>query len=306
MTSLAGCSGESFASILRSLGYVSEQRKGPAISVPLETGAAAGPQATLDTELAPAPSCGVDAPPVLDVGEPHLEAQVGAGRLAEAAVLVPEAVPPPCGSAPLNAPEEAAGGLVTSEALHSQPDATGPANSEAAAVEEPLIEIWRPHRQQHPRRPEARSRKKPFERRERTPAAVCAAAPETAVQDAPPRETVAGEPPLDSAGTGVTARARDQIVSPPTAFKGRHKPIGERSGSEQKPRFGGHRGRGHEGEHKRPGTGEQGERRGERFGAREKRPSERPPDPDSPFAKLLVLKAQLEEKTRREKDNQEG
>ena len=35
MTSLAGCSGEAFASILRSLSYVSESRKGPAITVPL-------------------------------------------------------------------------------------------------------------------------------------------------------------------------------------------------------------------------------------------------------------------------------
>ena len=35
MTSLAGCSGEAFASILRSLGYVAEQRKGPAITVAL-------------------------------------------------------------------------------------------------------------------------------------------------------------------------------------------------------------------------------------------------------------------------------
>ncbi len=35
MTSLVGCSGEGFASILRSLGYVSEQRKGPAITLPL-------------------------------------------------------------------------------------------------------------------------------------------------------------------------------------------------------------------------------------------------------------------------------
>ena len=35
MTSLAGCSGESFASILRALGYVPEHRKGPAITVAL-------------------------------------------------------------------------------------------------------------------------------------------------------------------------------------------------------------------------------------------------------------------------------
>ena len=35
MTSLAGCSGDSFASILRALGYVPEHRKGPAITVAL-------------------------------------------------------------------------------------------------------------------------------------------------------------------------------------------------------------------------------------------------------------------------------
>ena len=40
MTSLVGCAGEDFASILRSLGYVSVKRPGPAITVPL--GAAAG------------------------------------------------------------------------------------------------------------------------------------------------------------------------------------------------------------------------------------------------------------------------
>ena len=35
MTSLAGCSGEAFASILKSLGFHMETRPGPAITVPL-------------------------------------------------------------------------------------------------------------------------------------------------------------------------------------------------------------------------------------------------------------------------------
>jgi ATP-dependent RNA helicase SUPV3L1/SUV3 len=43
MTSLAGCSGESFGSILRSLGYVMESRPGPAITVPLVPAAAREP-----------------------------------------------------------------------------------------------------------------------------------------------------------------------------------------------------------------------------------------------------------------------
>jgi ATP-dependent RNA helicase SUPV3L1/SUV3 len=223
-------------------------------------------------------------------------------------VLMPEPVSPPCESTPLDAAKAAANELETNQAPQAQPDAIGAANSvEAAAAEEPLIEIWRPHRQQHPRRPpEARTRKKPFERRDRAPAAgVPATAPEAAAQEAPPRETVAGEPP-DSAGAGIAALAQDQTASPPRTFKGRHKVSGERGEGEQKPRFGGHRGRKHAGEQNRPGVAEQGERRGERFGTREKRQSERPPDPDSPFAKLLVLKAQLEEKTRQAKDNQES
>ena len=43
MTSLVGCSGEAFASILKSLGYGSEKRKGPAITVPLVAPAATTP-----------------------------------------------------------------------------------------------------------------------------------------------------------------------------------------------------------------------------------------------------------------------
>ena len=43
MTSLVGCSGEQFASILRALGYVSDKRPGPAITVPLLPKAAVEP-----------------------------------------------------------------------------------------------------------------------------------------------------------------------------------------------------------------------------------------------------------------------
>ncbi|MGP0057823.1 MAG: helicase-related protein [Beijerinckiaceae bacterium] len=43
MTSLTGCSGESFATILRSLGYTSTSRQGPAITVPLLAAAPTAP-----------------------------------------------------------------------------------------------------------------------------------------------------------------------------------------------------------------------------------------------------------------------
>ena len=56
MTSLAGCSGESFASILKSLSYVSEQRPGPAITVPILPKASTQPirPAVATVEAAPA------------------------------------------------------------------------------------------------------------------------------------------------------------------------------------------------------------------------------------------------------------
>ncbi|MGE3245658.1 MAG: helicase-related protein [Beijerinckiaceae bacterium] len=53
MTSLAGCSGEDFAGILRSLGYVLDRRKGPAITAPIIQ---AAPTAPVNADAAPAAS----------------------------------------------------------------------------------------------------------------------------------------------------------------------------------------------------------------------------------------------------------
>ena len=88
MTSLAGCSGESFASILRALGYVSEQRKGPSITVPLLRAAPAGHQAPHEAELAEAAAAaGPDAPSGPEAMEPPLETQPNAEPPAEAAAV---------------------------------------------------------------------------------------------------------------------------------------------------------------------------------------------------------------------------
>ena len=54
MTSLCGCAGEDFASILRSLGYVAEKRPGAAITVPLAKSAPVQP-ATVQPAAAVAP-----------------------------------------------------------------------------------------------------------------------------------------------------------------------------------------------------------------------------------------------------------
>jgi ATP-dependent RNA helicase SUPV3L1/SUV3 len=81
MTSLVGCSGDDFASILKSLGYVVDRRAGPAITVPLA--ALAAPRS--------APVAGADttdgtSPPVPDGGAPS-----GSDTAAEAAAATAEA-----------------------------------------------------------------------------------------------------------------------------------------------------------------------------------------------------------------------
>ena len=76
MTSLVGCSGEDFASILRSLGYVSETRPGPAITVPLVPAASTEPAARATPPEAPV-SASVETP----------EAEAAQGEDAPAAEL---------------------------------------------------------------------------------------------------------------------------------------------------------------------------------------------------------------------------
>jgi ATP-dependent RNA helicase SUPV3L1/SUV3 len=211
----------------------------------------------------------------------------------------------------VNATEAASSDLATSEAVEAQLDTTGETLSgetgseETVAVEESPIEIWRPHRQQPHRRPEARSRKKPFVRRGAPTGVPAATNPEMAATAAPQVETVAGELP-GIAGTGKEAgEGQQQGGSPPTAFKDRHRRGSERGGSEQRQRSNQRRpGQAAEQNRSRPEERKTG--RGERFDVREKRPSERPPDPNSPFAKLLVLKARMEEQTRPEKDKQDS
>ena len=87
MTSLVGCSGEGFASILRSLGYASEQRKGFAITLPVlplaATAPAAGAAAEPDAVAASSDN------PDTDAGEPtdaeEANSDTAAPQLAEIA-----------------------------------------------------------------------------------------------------------------------------------------------------------------------------------------------------------------------------
>jgi ATP-dependent RNA helicase SUPV3L1/SUV3 len=301
MTSLAGCSGGSFASILRALGYVPEHRKGPAITSALR--AAAEPLAPHDAGLEPTPQCGLDTEPPPEQSactgqsvEPPGGALPGLYPISDTVDL-----DPPCAAALPDARPADASGAETSETGATEADGAK-SKPEPLPVEAPLIEIWRPHRQHHhARRPEPRMHKRHVPRREGTPAGASdTATRETSAPLAMLRNGAAAQSP-GSAGAGKAALAGAPSESRPNALQERRKDSGARGG-DQRPRFGAHRGYSQGGEQNRGGVGE---RREIRFGPSEKKTNERPPDPDSPFAKLLVLKARLEEKTHREKDNQD-
>ena len=89
-------------------------------------------------------------------------------QTAEASEPGPEAIAPPCCSLPMDE-KSAASGLAASVAAPVEPDASeAPAPAAPVEAEVALIEIWRPFRQPHSRRPEAKAqRKKPFERQAR-------------------------------------------------------------------------------------------------------------------------------------------
>ncbi|WP_395666618.1 helicase-related protein [Methylocella sp.] len=129
MTSLAGCSGESFASILRSLGYVVDRRKGPAITVALLPAAPTAPLAAQPGAAAPA-----DAAPAGDAAAEDAVADdsIAAQQAGEAEAAGVEA--PADDAAPVEPPHMEAPHM---EAPHTEAPHTEapPADSSASAFE---------------------------------------------------------------------------------------------------------------------------------------------------------------------------
>lgn len=348
MTSLVGCAGEDFASILRSLGYVSVKRAGPAITVPLAPPPAAtepvkvaepAAEASATAEAADGVLAADAVVPAEESAAPEPEAAVpeavepvvadiAAPETADAPILteaelqqIPQPVPADMMSALPAAEAEPAAEIAdegqpaadtapASETVAEAQPAEADAPAEAAVAEVPaaaaepeMIEVWRPHRHQGGgRRPEQGNRgrregtpgerqpgfnrgergdrpnrdRRPDERRRDRPAAAAegqnaAGAPEGARQDRPPRHDQPRQDQSRRDQPQRNGRPDQQNRGPRPEFKR------DRDGQ-------------------RPG-GPRREERGERFQQPPKpRPAEREPDPDSPFAKLAALKAQLEGK----------
>ncbi|MGA9136337.1 MAG: helicase-related protein [Methylovirgula sp.] len=216
MTSLAGCAGESFASILRALGYVCERRQGPPISLATAQPVAESPAAEVP-ECAPA-----------EVTEVPSEAgPEPPSATAEVAEIAAQALPDP--SSP---PSEATTVENTSIA--------------ATLMDAAMIDIWRPHRP--PR----------LKHKQRTRA-------------------------TNGYGNGGTAR--------PQAMRLDREPAGQPDGPpaaravSPAPHPGGRKVR----------DLQSGERRQKKpLWASTEKSRDAAPDPNSPFAKLLALKEQME------------
>jgi ATP-dependent RNA helicase SUPV3L1/SUV3 len=339
MTSLVGCAGEDFASILRSLGYVSTKRPGPAVTVPLaappakpvavEPAAAEPAKAEDATGEQPAAdaTASSDAQPDEARAEPDTAAQLDqAGEPAAveeeapatdaSASETPDA--PNLTQAELEpAREPVPADLMSSLApAPSEPSAATDDEASVAAVgeaaatpaEPELIEVWRPHRHQGGRKPE------PGHRGQREGAgAPGERQPGGRRGDRPNRGPRPGGPRRDSETQVPATAAAAEGGAPPAARPEREPRRDERPRSGQRgPRPEGQgrseQGRPEQGRGPRPdfkrdgrpgGGGSGGPRRDDRGGERfqqppRPRPADREPDPDSPFAKLAALKAQLE------------
>jgi ATP-dependent RNA helicase SUPV3L1/SUV3 len=265
MTSLTGASGEDFASILRSLGYRMERRPKPAEPA----------QVTAPAEQVAAPvetASSADANPEVQSPTPEAEAAEHESALEVSHAAVQE---------PLEAALQPTADLVTAsptaeieetETAATPSNATAEASADVAPekpAEEPvMIEVWRPGRAGWPEG----ARRPRFKRREtgRHKAAEQGARrqPDAATAAVPAAPTDASPPSAEGAATEQPHAKRHQRhhrrPKPEQRFD---RPPRERERDRERP--------------PRP----------QRF---ERRERDKAPDPNSPFAKLAALKAQLE------------
>ncbi|MGU3358710.1 helicase-related protein [Methylobacterium sp. M6A4_1b] len=338
MTSLVGCSGEDFASILKSLGYAAETRPGPAITVPLLPAAptqpivpvAAASSAAESDENAPSEAAGEAAPESESAASAENAETEIAPDSTEDSVAVPEET-----AGEVSAAEEAVAESAVAEESQAQDSAAEPPVTSAEATEDaapqPVADAAAvAESAEHPTEgvetaePEATA----------PDASAEAIGVETAASaDAADGEASAAETPTEVATVEVWRLQRHQRSANPR----QNRPRGQgrdgaasRVAGEARPdhrRPGGPGGEGRDRPGAAPGERSEGGRRGgpgegrpeggrpqrrERFEPGRTRPErrdepraaprdeprpqrrERAPDPDSPFAKLAALKAQLE------------
>ena len=260
MTSLCGCAGEDFATILRALGYAMVSRPGPAMTI-----------APKPVEAAPEPasSAAVD-----------LQDAIMADALANLDEPAPEQTPSEESAPSASAAEPVTELTVEQTASELASPAEAVADAPAAEAAPEMVEIWRPQRQQrHAPRPD---RKKQFQR----PATQTAPAPVDG--EAPrPREERRSFGADKEGGEGRPRHGQRPPRRDGEVPSGEKRSFPKRDGA-NRPDNGGRPGKSFSG---KPYQGKGGQ---SSFQSAPPREVERKPDPDSPFAKLLALKAELE------------
>jgi len=349
MTSLVGCAGEDFASILRSLGYNSVKRPGPAITVPLAVApapvAAVEPTAEAPADPVAALNEGAEAAPAADAGTPVVEAaatetpaepeapivEQPAAETADAPILTEAELAPEPETAPEPVPADLMSSLpvVDEAAAEAEPGETAQADAPvtetaapveaatAAAPAEPeMIEVWRPHRPQGGRRTDNAGRRPDTRQGQPRDGAPGERQPGGRRPSRDDRRRDGNRPPVPAVAAGAEgAPAIDAAAPRPDRPPRRDdrprqdqprpdQPRQDQPRQDRPPRSGRpdqgrpEQGRGPRPDFKRdgrPGGPRRDDRNAERFVQPARpRPADREPDPDSPFAKLAALKAQLE------------
>ncbi len=264
MTSLTGASGEDFASILRSLGYRMERRPTPqepaqALSTLTETASDAEPASSTLTETASdaeLASSHADST-TAEAPSPEQVAASGDSAIATAdAAHVEEILQP---TPDLVTMDTQAGPEPAVQSAETAPEIAASASSQQADAEPVLVEVWRPGRAEGRHRehgPRHGAGKKARRHAHKRAVERPAAAPSSVAGDAV------------TAASAAEASAANEVHARP----------------QRPPR---HR-RGHEHRPDRP------QRERERSPVKRFERREKAPDPNSPFAKLAALKAQLE------------
>ncbi len=295
MTSLTGASGEDFASILRSLGYRMEKRPKP-VEKPAEQ-ATEAPAA----ESTQAPSATAEAGEMIDAAE--------ADPTPTVEVEAPAPEEPVAEQPAVESPVEVAAEAASEPVAETPVEAAAEAPKEAAAAEPEMIEVWRPGRVGGPRRENREANPRRRRRPDRQPAKTEGAPAGEAAVAAAPAEGDAATPTAKPDGERRGRRPRRRRPESPAA--GEPRAGGEarpEQRTEQRTERPPQRTERPEQRRDRPERGDRPRRR-DRDRDRNSRDDNRPsriwsstpeqrsnkePDPNSPFAKLLALKEQLE------------
>jgi len=286
MTSLIGASGEDMASILRALGYRMEMRPKPVEPEPA---------APVVADAAPAATAGdVPAAAADDATMPETEpvpivpdTEAAAAPEPPAPAAAPDAPAPSAEPEPAPPQSAAADADAAPAAVADQPAPVADAAAAPATPEEPvLIEVWRPGRRSDERRSTSRPPRRAGRGRQERPHDRGAPAEPAAAAAAEPSAdgAAAAEAPPAAADKQPRRRGRrpDRSDRPEREARGDRPPRREQRG-DREPR--GDRPPRREREPRRPSFQA-------RPPAAERR--DKPPDPNSPFAKLAALKEQLE------------